>query len=78
MPRRAVSRIEAWIFPLLLIVAAVVGIHWFHMSDVEGAFFVAVLIGWHELDKITDKLDAIAESVESLKGSLEELNAKVD
>lgn len=50
-----------------LIVAGVVGHYWFHWSDTLVMFIMVLVIGHHELDKITDKLDAIAESVESLK-----------
>jgi len=61
--------VAALIYPVSLIVVAAVAHYWFHLSDSALAFMLVLIAGWHELDKITDRLDAINESVDSLMES---------
>jgi divalent metal cation (Fe/Co/Zn/Cd) transporter len=70
------SLIAALIYAATLVAIVVVG-HYWHWSDLAVGFLLLLVIGGHELKEVTDKLDAILDSVESLKEMLEELNAKV-
>ena len=73
------SRLTGLIYPFSMIVAFLVAQHyWLHWSEALVGFIIILIIGEYERDKITNRLDAVAESVESLKESLEELSARVD
>jgi hypothetical protein len=59
---------QALVYPVSLILVVVVGHYWFHWSDIVVGIILVLMIGDHELEKVTDKLDTITELVKISDG----------
>jgi hypothetical protein len=55
---------QALVYPASLILVVVIGHYGFHWSDIVVGIILVLMIGEHELEKVTDKLDAITELVQ--------------
>ncbi len=64
---------QVLVYPISLILVIVVGHYWFHWSDIVIGIILVLMIGDHELEKVTDRLDAISETVTDKLDTITEL-----
>jgi hypothetical protein len=72
MPKHKLNA-QALVYPVSLVLVVVIGHYWFHWSDIVVGIILVLLIGDHELEKVTGKLDTILEEVTDRLDAITEL-----